>query len=372
MSGTSTKRFGRSRRGTPAWWLATILLALGLLVALIVLQLREPETIVRLIPSTQSSEPTPDMLAQVEQLDIESADLNAEVISLLRFVANYECPPGTIPGDVERLENLKRKAEAMLAGTVGGRSIGRITSPSEIPDPAPAATGETTTLPISELSTLLETAAVFILSFTNDSLAGSGTGFFIGPDLIVTNRHVIEGGDPSRVLITSAVLGDVVQARVVAQSPKGKAGAPDFALLRTDRKVAPGTLTLTGQHSKLMDVLAAGYPGMALGSDSGFLALARGDRTAAPDMHQNSGEIRSTQGHGKTTSILHTADVQTGYSGGPLIDLCGRVVGINTFIQVDSSQSAKFNSALAADGIHVFLKQTDTPHAYDNRSCDPG
>lgn len=361
------------RRGRTTWWIVTIVLALALLGALIALQLREADVQVRQVPSTVIPEPTAEMLAEVERLDAESAELTAELTALLRFVAAYECPPGTAPEDVQRLEDLKRKAEAMLAGAPAPVVLDPAfrtdaTSGGEAPS-ALSASGQISPRATAELSGLLERAVVFVLPLKDSRLIGSGTGFFIAPDLIVTNRHVIENSDPSTVAITNSVLGEVIKARIVARSIKGKAGDPDFALLRTERKVAPATLSLTPQHGKLTAVLAAGYPGMALGSDAGFLALISGDLSSAPDMHQNRGEIRSTQDLGHGTAILHTADVQTGYSGGPLIDHCGRVVGINTFIQVDSSQSAKFNSALAAPGIHGFLRQYNAPHDYDNAQC---
>lgn len=374
MSDVANSQARRPRRLSAAWWIVTLLLALALLAALVALQLREPDTIVRQIPSTKVPEPTPEMLAIVEQLNAETEDLDAEITALLGFVAAYDCPPGTAPTDARRLEELKRKAQAMLARAPAAGTT-RIqppiaTNPTPTPPPAPALSGEIAQQPTAALSQLLETAVVFVLPLDRKGVVGSGTGFFIGPDLIVTNQHVIANGNPKTVLVTSAVLGDVVRAQVIASSPPGKAGRPDFALLRTERKVAPGTLPLSSRHGKLMEILAAGYPGMALLGDAGFLALAKGDRTAAPDMHQNRGEIRSTQEIGATTSILHTADVQSGYSGGPLLDLCGRVVGINTFIQVDASQSAKFNSALAAKGIHEFLKRNGTPHIYDGRACE--
>lgn len=374
MSDTLAEGQQPPRRGTAAWWIVTIILALALLAALIALQLRQPETLVRQVPSTVIPEPTAEMLAEVEQLDAESAELTNELVALLRFVAAYECPPGTAPSDLQRLQDLKRKAEAMLAGAPAVIAPGVAEPPTasrtnEGSAPTILPDGESDPRSVSELSSMLENAVVFVLPVKDGKITGSGTGFFVGPDLIVTNRHVIEKSDASTIAITNAVLGEVIRARVIARSVTGKPGDPDFALLQTERKVAPGTLSLTPQHTKLMEVLAAGYPGMALGSDAGFLALISGDMSSAPDMHQNRGVVRSTQDLGHGTAIIHTADVQTGYSGGPLIDLCGRVVGINTFIQVDASQSAKFNSALASPGIQRFLEKQRVAHVLDNSTC---
>ncbi|WP_417513545.1 trypsin-like serine peptidase [Minwuia sp.] len=362
-------------RGIPAftaWWIISLLAALGIAVALYLLLTREPETVVRDVPSSQSGAPSDEMLAEVAKLDAESGELSAELITVLKFVAAYECPPGTAPSDVARLEALKAKANAMLGRTGQGQVQPAAPQPAVAPqDPEfrPAPTGEALARPVSELSQLLENAVVFILPVNGGRVSATGTGFFISRDLIVTNRHVIESADPETVIVTSDALGDIVRARVIATSPPGRPGNPDFALLKTERPVAPSTLPLAGQVDKLMNVLVAGYPGMALGTDAGFLRLLRGDRSAAPDMHQNGGEIRSTQDLGATTSIIHTADVLGGYSGGPLIDLCGRAVGMNTFIQVDQKQTAKFNSALSAKNIGDFLNRNGISIPNDNRVC---
>jgi S1-C subfamily serine protease len=67
--------------------------------------------------------------------------------------------------------------------------------------------------------------------------------------------------------------------------------------------------------------------------------------------------------------IVHTASIAKGNSGGPLVDGCGRVVGINTFINVDQSQSAKINYAIRSEAMATFLQGAGASVRADSRPC---
>ena len=64
-----------------------------------------------------------------------------------------------------------------------------------------------------------------------------------------------------------------------------------------------------------------------------------------------------------------SASIAKGNSGGPLVDGCGRVVGINTFINVDQSQSSKINYAIRSQVIATFLQAAGTSARADTRPC---
>ena len=49
--------------------------------------------------------------------------------------------------------------------------------------------------------------------------------------------------------------------------------------------------------------------------------------------------------------------------------MCGRVVGVNTFIQVDRQQSGKFNSAQSTGDLVQFLNRSDVALPEQRTAC---
>lgn len=229
--------------------------------------------------------------------------------------------------------------------------------------------GEAAALGGSALAQRLEQAtAIVIVAGPNDM--GTGTGFFITPNLLVTNRHVVENSSGKRLFLTSKALGSLRRATVLRATASSTPGSPDFALLRLDEGTASGTLDMAQEVGKLANVVAAGYPGVVLQGDSNFQRLLKGDLSSAPDLNMTQGAVQSLQsGAGGTPLIVHTASIAKGNSGGPLVDGCGRVVGINTFINVDQSQSAKINYAIRSQVIAAFLQSAGASARNDARPC---
>lgn len=264
-----------------------------------------------------------------------------------------DCPPG---------QSLRPIGGAGLPAAPGA-------SGASPPMAALPTTGEAAALGGSALAQRLEQAtAIVIVAGPNDM--GTGTGFFISPNLLVTNRHVVEQSAGKRLFLTSKALGSLRRATVLSATPGSVPGSPDFALLRLDEGTASGTLDMAGEVGKLASVVAAGYPGVVLQGDSSFQRLLKGDLSSAPDLNMTQGAVQSLQtGQGGTPLIVHTASIAKGNSGGPLVDGCGRVVGINTFINVDQSQSAKINYAIRSQVIASFLQSAGASARNDARPC---
>lgn len=273
----------------------------------------------------------------------------------------------THPDPVERMKALQseerdlmaRVAQAAVeAGCDTVSPVGSAATPTAAPSsPAPSGLASPSIPALSRalLARRLETASAMVIVKGEGGLE-TGTGFFVSDDLLVTNRHVVEHSRARYVLVVSQSLGSARRAQVFGSTPDAEPGSPDFALLRLADGKAPGWLTLSQDVEKLAEVVAAGYPGMVVSSDSAFERLTQGDLSAAPDLSLTQGVVQSLQqGPAGTGLVVHTASIAKGNSGGPLVDSCGRVVGVNTFINVDRTQSAKISYAINAAALERFV-----------------
>ena len=235
------------------------------------------------------------------------------------------------------------------------------------PDVKPADADALVAMSGPELARKLEQATALVLTDK-----GTGTGFFISDKLLITNRHVVESAAGGNLFVTSRALGMKRRATVLRVTAGSTPGGADFALLRLDDGTGPAALGVGTKIEKLATVVAAGYPGLAIRADPEFARLLAGDGTAAPDLNFTQGAVQSlTQRPGSLSLIVHSASTLKGNSGGPLVDMCGRVVGVNTFIALDEKQAGRLSYALGADGLLAFLREAAGSAQGDSRLC-PG
>ena len=153
-----------------------------------------------------------------------------------------------------------------------------------------------------------------VVSITSSSGSGTstGTGVILSEDgYIVTNYHVIENG----VRITVLLHDDrEFSAWIVGSDP-----ATDLAVLKIE---ADG---LTGAQFGDSDVLRVGDSVVAIGDPLGIEY--RGTMTDGIISAIN----RNMNIDGRLMNLIQTnAALNSGNSGGPLINSCGQVIGINT------------------------------------------
>ncbi|MBA4353932.1 MAG: peptidase S1, partial [Novosphingobium sp.] len=186
-----------------------------------------------------------------------------------------------------------------------------------------------------------------------------GTGFAVTPTLIVTNAHVVQQLRDDDTLIAGVVPAEGrngYPARLIAYSP-----ANDLALLRIE---GGGTLTpitlFPGVPADGSEVYAVGYPG----SVDLAQGLSMGDLVTPQAPVKTRGDLSGGRSSKSFDTLLHTAPLGSGNSGGPLLDACGRVVGVNSFGTVsDNSTDSSFYFAISMRELSAFLRRANVePH----------
>jgi S1-C subfamily serine protease len=143
---------------------------------------------------------------------------------------------------------------------------------------------------------------------------GSGSGFAIAPDgYILTNSHVVRDAHHIEVAF---VEGSTLEARCI-----GEDQATDLALLQVTGSGLP--------YATLNDSpeLQVGQLVIAMGNPFGFQSTVSTGVISALGR-----SLRAQNGRLIANIIQHTAPLNPGNSGGPILDSRGRVIGINTAI----------------------------------------
>jgi len=222
----------------------------------------------------------------------------------------------------------------------------------------------------ASLLEVIEDRTVMILA-RKDGRVSTGSGFFIAPDLVVTNFHVVTGAQPDQILVTNHSLGRVRGATVLFSEGPFSATSTDFALLRVPGVAAPHFMLHDPAVSlKLQSVIAAGYPGDVMESDVAYGALLAGDAGAVPDLTVTDGTVSTEQQLGPGTgAVVHSAPISQGSSGGPLVDMCGRVIGVNTFARQGTLRTLNF--ALSTPTVLAFLRKAGVSADVTTAPCQP-
>jgi hypothetical protein len=216
---------------------------------------------------------------------------------------------------------------------------------------------------------LLDQATVLVLAVTDEGVM-TGTGFIVAPGKILTNNHVVGGNAATKVAIANRAIGEVVEARISAMTPSSDIGGLDYAILDADTGNLP-YLAFQPNVTRLEDVIAAGFPGFILDTDDAYLRLMQGDFRSIPAAAVTEGNVNAIQSGTNVQIILHSAQITPGNSGGPLLDRCGRVLAVNTFVRSEET-SARLNYALDADSAIAFLRQNGIqPHVETNACVAP-
>jgi serine protease Do len=170
-----------------------------------------------------------------------------------------------------------------------------------------------------------------------DQMQSLGSGFIIDPSgLIVTNNHVIDGAETMSVILSD---GTSLPATLV-----GRDKVNDIALLRVhpDHPL-PAVHFGSSRAARIGDwVLAIGNPYGLGGTVTSGIISARG---------------RNLDEDGSSDYIQTDAAINRGNSGGPLFDMNGQVIGINTAIYSPSGGSVGIGFAIPSDEVEAVVDQ---------------
>ncbi len=184
----------------------------------------------------------------------------------------------------------------------------------------------------------------------NAEMIGHGSGLAVASNIIMTNAHVVaqaRDADSVRIGVVPSQGKSGWFARIIALSPKN-----DLALLQlTEKGDLPPVTFNTGAVEDGSEVFAVGYPGnvdLAQGLDIG-------DIVSPTSPVKARGYVSSGRSSKQFDTILHTAPIGAGNSGGPLLDACGRVIGVNSFGTLSGEGDSEFYFAVSMREAMRFL-----------------
>ncbi len=169
-------------------------------------------------------------------------------------------------------------------------------------------------------------------------MTGLGSGFIISNDgIIVTNNHVIEGADEITVILSDET---EYSAQLLGRDPKA-----DIAVL----KINPDNKKLNATTWGNSDAMRVGDWTIAIGNPLGL-----GGTVTAGILSAISRDI----GGGPYVKFLQTdASINRGNSGGPLFNLKGEVIGINSAIVSQTGGSIGLGFAIPSNSAKKIVQQ---------------
>jgi len=237
----------------------------------------------------------------------------------------------------------RRLLAAIAAATVFGSASGGVTLLADQAAPAAAPSANRVPDAADALSTAIEatasTAGAAVVEIFATAYAAaesgsqgaadlvrtqraSGSGVIVDPaGFIVTNAHVVRGAMRIRVEVPTVPDGGSIltaRGRLLEAKIVGVDVETDLAILKVE---ATGLKSLTFGDS---DELRAGQLVVALGSPLGF--------HNSVSLGVVSAVARQMQPESPMVYVQTDAAITSGSSGGPLVDLHGRIIGINTLI----------------------------------------
>lgn len=205
---------------------------------------------------------------------------------------------------------------------------------------------------VVEITVTTGGSSPFSFGGTQPQQQAQGSGFVYDEEgHIVTNEHVVDGADSIEVTFSD---GSSYEARVVGTDP-----STDLAVLEVDApasRLEPLALGDSGELQVGDDVVAIGSPyGLEETVTTGIVSAI--DR-----------RIEAPNGYSILDTIQTDAAINSGNSGGPLLNMSGEVIGVNAQIESESGGNDGVGFAIPSNTVQSVVSQIlstgEVEHAY--------
>lgn len=223
-------------------------------------------------------------------------------------------------------------AGGIVGGMVGSSSSDNTSSNTPLITAAPMKAGQVGNSSVAKAANLIAPSVVTIDSVSANS-ESVGTGIIVTSDgEILTNNHVVEGATQVRVRLSGAT--DPITADVLATDPSNDMG---LIKLRNTTGLTPATFANADSIAVGDQVVAVGYA----------LALDGGPSVTSGIISALNRTLQLSQETFLNGLIQTDAAISSGNSGGPLINMSGQVIGINSAVANGGATSAANNIGFA-------------------------
>lgn len=204
-----------------------------------------------------------------------------------------------------------------------------------------------------------------------DEYVGFGSGFAVTPDRVVTNYHVVEawaryaGSADERLLAVVPSRGSqMLEARLVTYD-----SAKDLAVLELQGGTMEPMTLFSGRPDLGRRHTALGFP-----SNVDFASSRSVDElfdlTVTPRSPiRTGGDISEARPVRGVDAYVHDADIAGGNSGGPLVDRCGRVIGVNSAVAGSSASDSASSFAITYRELSRFLRRANVEYRAEIGPC---
>ena len=180
----------------------------------------------------------------------------------------------------------------------------------------------------------------------------AGTGFLVNNQNMVTCSHVANfnfSEDEIKKYITEEL--GLTEDQVITATVLTKSDEADLAILKLEQPLQNRTYLKinTAEIQPTAPCYTLGFPGLVG-------AIIDKNTYTSDDVAVNFGMVNRLGSEGTVSSIVHTARMPSGGSGGPLVDYAGNVIGITQMSHSEDNTKVDYMTAIAVSELVNMMK----------------